>query len=305
MALDSWLLTLNKMQLLDGKHVSSKLKVEIAEEAAKILAKTGRKPHLVAVLVGHDGGSETYVASKIKNCEAVGFKSTLVRYEDTVSEEELLKKVEELNADEDIDGIIVQLPLPKHIDPEKVTERIDYRKDVDGFHPVNLGRMQRNLPSFIPATPYGITLMLKEYGIETQGKHCVVVGRSNIVGSPMSILMARNTYPGNCTVTICHSRTPDIKSFTLQADILIVAIGKKNFITADMVKDGAVIVDVGMNRETSELTKSGYKLYGDVDFENVAPKASWITPVPGGVGLMTIIGLLKNTLASAKKEVYR
>jgi len=293
------------MQLLDGKHVSSKLKVEIAEEAAKILAKTGRKPHLVAVLVGHDGGSETYVASKIKNCEAVGFKSTLVRYEDTVSEEELLKKVEELNADEDIDGIIVQLPLPKHIDPEKVTERIDYRKDVDGFHPVNLGRMQRNLPSFIPATPYGITLMLKEYGIETQGKHCVVVGRSNIVGSPMSILMARNTYPGNCTVTICHSRTPDIKSFTLQADILIVAIGKKNFITADMVKDGAVIVDVGMNRETSELTKSGYKLYGDVDFENVAPKASWITPVPGGVGLMTIIGLLKNTLASAKKEVYR
>jgi len=305
LALDSWLLTLNKMQLLDGKHVSSKLKVEIAEEAAKILAKTGRKPHLVAVLVGHDGGSETYVASKIKNCEAVGFKSTLVRYEDTVSEEELLKKVEELNADEDIDGIIVQLPLPKHIDPEKVTERIDYRKDVDGFHPVNLGRMQRNLPSFIPATPYGITLMLKEYGIETQGKHCVVVGRSNIVGSPMSILMARNTYPGNCTVTICHSRTPDIKSFTLQADILIVAIGKKNFITADMVKDGAVIVDVGMNRETSELTKSGYKLYGDVDFENVAPKASWITPVPGGVGLMTIIGLLKNTLASAKKEVYR
>jgi len=293
------------MNLLDGKHVSSKLKVEIAEEAAKILAKTGRKPHLVAVLVGHDGGSETYVASKIKNCEAVGFKSTLVRYEDNVSEEELLKKVEELNADEDIDGIIVQLPLPKHIDPEKVTERIDYRKDVDGFHPVNLGRMQRNLPSFIPATPYGITLMLKEYGIETQGKHCVVVGRSNIVGSPMSILMARNTYPGNCTVTICHSRTADIKSFTLQADILIVAIGKKNFITADMVKDGAVIVDVGMNRETSELTKSGYKLYGDVDFENVAPKASWITPVPGGVGLMTIIGLLKNTLASAKKEVYR
>lgn len=292
------------MQLLDGKYVSEKLKVEIAEEAAKILAETGRKPHLVAVLVGHDGGSETYVASKIKNCENVGFKSSLVRYEDTVTEEELLKKVEELNADADIDGIIVQLPLPKHIDPEKVTERIDYRKDVDGFHPVNLGRMQRNLPSFIPATPYGITLMLKEYGIETAGKHCVVVGRSNIVGSPMSILMARNTYPGNCTVTICHSRTADIKSFTLDADILIVAIGKKNFITADMVKPGAVIIDVGMNRETSTVTKSGFKLYGDVDFENVAPKASWITPVPGGVGLMTIIGLLKNTLASAKKEVY-
>lgn len=293
------------MQLLDGKYVSEKLKGEIAEGAAKILAETGRKPHLVAVLVGHDGGSETYVASKIKNCEQVGFKSSLVRYESDVTEEELLNKVAELNADADIDGIIVQLPLPKHIDPEKVTEKIDFRKDVDGFHPVNLGRMQRNLPSFIPATPYGITLMLKEYGIDTIGKHCVVVGRSNIVGSPMSILMARNTYPGNCTVTICHSRTPDIKSFTLQADILIVAIGKKNFITADMVKDGVVVVDVGMNRETSTLTKSGFKLYGDVDFENVAPKASWITPVPGGVGLMTIIGLLKNTLASANKEVYK
>ena len=293
------------MQLLDGKYVSEKLKVEIAEEAAKILAETGRKPHLEAVLVGHDGGSETYVASKIKNCEKVGFKSTLVRYEDTVTEEELLKKVEELNADADIDGIIVQLPLPKHIDPEKVTERIDYRKDVDGFHPVNLGRMQRNLPSFIPATPYGITLMLKEYGIETAGKHCVVVGRSNIVGSPMSILMARNTTPGNCTVTICHSRTPDIKAMTLQGDILIVAIGKKNFITADMVKEGAVVIDVGMNRETSTVTKSGYKLFGDVDFDNVAPKTSWITPVPGGVGLMTIIGLLQNTLASAKKQVYK
>jgi methylenetetrahydrofolate dehydrogenase (NADP+)/methenyltetrahydrofolate cyclohydrolase len=293
------------MQLLDGKYVSEKLKIEIAEAAAKILAETGRQPHLVAVLVGHDGGSETYVASKIKNCEKVGFKSTLVRFEDNVTEDELLKKVEELNADTDIDGIIVQLPLPKHIDPEKVTERIDHRKDVDGFHPVNLGRMQRNLPSFIPATPYGITLMLKEYGIDTLGKHCVVVGRSNIVGSPMSILMARNTTPGNCTVTICHSRTPDIKSITLQADILIVAIGKKNFITADMVKDGVVVIDVGMNRETSALTKSGFKLYGDVDFENVAPKASWITPVPGGVGLMTIIGLLKNTLASANKEVYK
>jgi methylenetetrahydrofolate dehydrogenase (NADP+)/methenyltetrahydrofolate cyclohydrolase len=292
------------MELLDGKYVSEKLKGEIAEEAAKILERTGRKPHLVAVLVGHDGGSETYVASKMKNCERVGFKSSLVRYENDVTEEELLNKVAELNADADIDGIIVQLPLPKHIDPEKVTEKIDYRKDVDGFHPINLGRMQRNLPSFIPATPYGITLMLKEYNIDTTGKHCVVVGRSNIVGSPMSILMARNTQPGNCTVTICHSRTPDIKSFTLQADILIVAIGKKNFITADMVKDGVIVIDVGMNRETSTVTKSGYKLYGDVDFENVAAKSSWITPVPGGVGLMTIIGLLKNTLASANKEVY-
>jgi methylenetetrahydrofolate dehydrogenase (NADP+)/methenyltetrahydrofolate cyclohydrolase len=292
------------MQLLDGKHVSEKLKVEIAEQAAEYLQRSGRKPHLVAVLVGHDGGSETYVASKMRNCEKVGFKSSLVRYEDTVTEAELLAKVADLNADTDIDGIIVQLPLPKHIDPEKVTEKIDHRKDVDGFHPVNLGRMQRNLPSFIPATPYGITLMLKEYGIDTAGKHCVVVGRSNIVGSPMSILMARNAQPGNCTVTICHSRTPDIKKFTSDADILIVAIGKKNFITADMVKEGAVIVDVGMNRETSTVTKSGYKLFGDVDFENVAPKASWITPVPGGVGLMTIIGLLKNTLASANREVY-
>jgi len=300
----SYLTSQISIMLLDGKYVSQKLKGEIAESAAQILAETGRKPHLVAVLVGHDGGSETYVASKIKNCEQVGFKSSLVRYEDDVTEEELLNKVAELNADADIDGIIVQLPLPKHIDPEKVTEKIDYRKDVDGFHPVNLGRMQRNLPSFIPATPFGITLMLKEYGIDTVGKHCVVVGRSNIVGSPMSILMARNTYPGNCTVTVCHSRTPDIKNYTLQADILIVAIGKKNFITADMVKDGVVVIDVGMNRETSTLTKSGYKLYGDVDFENVAPKASWITPVPGGVGLMTIIGLLKNTLASARKEVY-
>ena len=292
------------MQLLDGKFVSDKLKERIAEEAAEVLQKTGRKPHLVAILVGHDGGSETYVASKIKNCEKVGFNSTLYRYENDISEGVLLKKIEEINNDPEIDGILVQLPLPKHISPDKVTERISPEKDVDGFHPVNLGRMQRNLPSFLPATPYGIMLMLTEYGIDTRGKHCVVVGRSNIVGSPMSILMARNTNPGNCTVTICHSRTPDIKKFTLDADILIVAIGRKNFITADMVKDGVIVIDVGMNRETSTETKSGYKLYGDVDFENVAPKSSWITPVPGGVGLMTIVGLLKNTLASAKKEIY-
>lgn len=292
------------MQLLDGKYVSEKLKQEIAVEAAEVLAKIGRKPHLVAILVGNDGGSETYVASKMKNCEKVGFKSTLIRYDTSVTEETLLSKIDEINKDTEVDGLIVQLPLPNHISAEKVTEQIDYRKDVDGFHPVNLGRMQRNLPCFIPATPYGITMMLQEYQIETSGKHCVVVGRSNIVGSPMSILMARNAHPGNCTVTICHSRTPDIKKFTLDADILIVAIGKKNFITADMVKPGAVIIDVGMNRETSEITKSGYKLFGDVDFENVAPVSSWITPVPGGVGLMTIIGLLKNTLVSAKKEIY-
>jgi len=293
------------MQLLDGKFISEKLKERIAIEAAEILKKTGRKPHLVAILVGHDGGSETYVASKIKNCEKVGFNSTLHRFENTITEEELLQKIDEVNKDPETDGILVQLPLPKHISADKVTEKISPEKDVDGFHPINIGRMQRNLPSFLPATPYGILLMLQEYGIDTSGKHCVVVGRSNIVGSPMSILMARNTNPGNCTVTICHSKTPDIKKFSLDADILIVAIGKKNFITADMVKEGAIVIDVGMNRETSTETKSGYKLYGDVDFENVAPKSSWITPVPGGVGLMTIVGLLKNTLSSAKKEIYK
>jgi len=292
------------MQLLDGKFASEHIKTQIAEEAAEFLASSGRKPHLIAILVGNDGGSETYVASKMKNCEKVGFKSSLVRYDTSVSEAELLEKIREINADADVDGLIVQLPLPKHIDPEKVTETIDHRKDVDGFHPVNLGRMMRNLPCFIPATPYGILLMLEAYKIDTAGKHCVVVGRSNIVGSPMSILMARNANPGNCTVTLTHSRTKDLKEMVLQADIIVAAIGKKNFVTADMVKPGAIIIDVGINRETSEVTKSGYKLYGDVDFENVAPKASWITPVPGGVGLMTIVGLLKNTLASAKKEIY-
>ena len=292
------------MQLLDGKYVSEKVKLAIADEAAAFLTESGRKPHLVAILVGNDGGSETYVASKMKNCEKVGFKSTLVRYDNSVTEEELLNKVKEINNDAGVDGLIVQLPLPKHIDPEKVTETIDYRKDVDGFHPVNLGRKMRNLPCFIPATPYGIMMMLEAYNIDTVGKHCVVVGRSNIVGSPMSILMARNANPGNCTVTLTHSRTANLKEMTLQADIIIAAIGKKNFITADMVKDGAVIIDVGMNRETSEVTKSGYKLFGDVDFEGVSEKASWITPVPGGVGLMTIVGLLKNTLASAKGQIY-
>ena len=292
------------MQLLDGKFASEKIKQEIAAEAEDFLAKSGRKPHLIAILVGNDGGSETYVASKMKNCEKVGFQSSLIRYDVTVTEAELLQKIEEINQDAGVDGLIVQLPLPKHIDPEKVTEKIDYRKDVDGFHPVNLGRMMRNLPCFIPATPYGILLMLQAYQIDTAGKHCVVVGRSNIVGSPMSILMARNANPGNCTVTLTHSRTANLKELALQADIIVAAIGKKNFVTADMVKPGAIIIDVGINRETSTETKSGYKLYGDVDFENVAPKSSWITPVPGGVGLMTIVGLLKNTLASAKKEIY-
>lgn len=293
------------MILLDGKLVSEELKKQIAVEAAELLEKTGRKPHLVAVLVGNDGGSETYVASKMRNCEKVGFQSSLVRYDETVTETELLDKIKELNNDKGVDGFIVQLPLPNHINPDTITEAIDYRKDVDGFHPINLGRMQRNLPCFLPATPYGIMLMLEYYGIETAGKNCVVVGRSNIVGSPMSVLMARNANPGNCTVTLTHSRTKNLAEFTKNADILIAAIGKKNFITADMVKDGAVVIDVGMNRETSETTKSGYKLFGDVDFENVAPKSSYITPVPGGVGLMTIVSLLKNTLAAAKKEIYK
>lgn len=292
------------MQLLDGKLVSEKIKQDITLEAAEFLANSGRKPHLVAILVGHDGGSETYVASKMRNCQQVGFDSTNIRYEDDITQQELIDKIKELNRDESIDGLIVQLPLPKHIDPEVVTEAIDYRKDVDGFHPVNLGRMQRNLPCFIPATPYGILLMLDHYQIQTSGMHAVVVGRSNIVGSPMSVLLARNAQPGNCTVTLTHSRTKNLREEVLRADLVIAAIGKKHFVTADMVKDGAVVIDVGINREASTSTKSGYKLYGDVDFEAVAPKTSYITPVPGGVGLMTIIGLLKNTLAAARKEVY-
>jgi len=292
------------MQLLDGKKVSEELKKQIALDAAEMLAKTGRKPHLVAILVGNDGGSETYVASKIKNCEQVGFKSSLVRFDNETSEETLLAKIKELNEDTDVDGFIVQLPLPKHIDADKITEAIDYKKDVDGFHPINLGRMQRNLPCFLPATPFGILLILQYYNIETAGKNCVVIGRSNIVGSPMSILMARNNTPGNATVTLTHSKTQNLKEIVLQADIIIAAIGKKNFITADMVKNGAVVIDVGMNREKSEITKSGYKLFGDVDFDNVAPKSSFITPVPGGVGLMTIVSLLSNTLSAAKKEFY-
>lgn len=292
------------MKLLDGKLVSAKIKEEIKQEAAAFLASTGRSPHLVAILVGNDGASETYVASKMRNCELVGFESTNIHYDESISEELLIAKINELNADPTVDGLIVQLPLPKHIDPERVTEAIDHRKDVDGFHPINLGRMQRNLPCFIPATPYGILLMLAYYGIDTTGMHAVVVGRSNIVGSPMSILLSRNTNPGNCTVTLTHSRTSDIKAEVLRADIVVAAIGKKHFITADMVKEGAIVIDVGINREVSSETRSGYKLYGDVDFEQVASKASWITPVPGGVGLMTIVGLLKNTLEAAKGSIY-
>ncbi|HLS96334.1 methylenetetrahydrofolate dehydrogenase (NADP+)/methenyltetrahydrofolate cyclohydrolase [Sphingobacterium allocomposti] len=292
------------MNLLDGKLVSAKIKEDIKQEAASFTAQAGRKPHLVAILVGNDGGSETYVASKMRNCELVGFESTNIRYDVDITEAELLAKIGEINEDPTIDGLIVQLPLPKHIDPDKVTEAIDYRKDVDGFHPINLGRMQRNLPCFIPATPYGIMLMLEHYGIETSGKKAVVVGRSNIVGSPMSILLARNSTPGNCTVTLTHSRTANLKEEILAGDIVVAAIGRKNFVTADMVKEGAVVIDVGINREESAETKSGFKLYGDVDFEGVSKKASWITPVPGGVGLMTIVGLLKNTLEAAKGTIY-
>ena len=292
------------MRLLDGKEVSAKIKEDIKVETAEFVAQAGRQPHLVAILVGNDGGSETYVASKMRNCELVGFKSTNIRYGVEITEEELIAKIQEINQDDTIDGLIVQLPLPKHIDPDKVTEAIDYRKDVDGFHPINLGRMQRNLPCFIPATPYGIMLMLDHYGIDTAGKHAVVVGRSNIVGSPMSILLARNSNPGNCTVTLTHSRTKDLQTEVLRGDIVVAAIGKKNFVTAEMVKEGAIVIDVGINRENSTETKSGFKLYGDVDFEEVSKKASWITPVPGGVGLMTIVGLLKNTLEAAKGTIY-
>jgi len=290
--------------LLDGKLVSTKIKEDIKREAAGFTASAGRKPHLVAILVGNDGGSETYVASKMRNCALVGFESTDIRYGAEVSEAELIARIREINEDPNVDGLIVQLPLPAHIDPEKITAAIDPRKDVDGFHPINLGRMQRNLPCFLPATPYGILLLLEHYGIETAGKKAVVIGRSNIVGSPMSILLARNGRPGNCTVTLAHSRTKNLKEEILAADIVVAAIGRKHFVTADMVRDGAIVIDVGINREPAPGTQSGFRLYGDVDFGAVSKKASWITPVPGGVGLMTIIGLLKNTLAAAKGTVY-
>ncbi|SCD19846.1 Bifunctional protein FolD [Proteiniphilum saccharofermentans] len=292
------------MQLIDGKAVAAQIKKEIAEEVANIKAAGGKTPHLAAVLVGHDGGSETYVANKVKACEEVGFNSTLIRYEDDVTEEELLACVERLNNDPDIDGFIVQLPLPKHISETKVTEAIDYRKDVDGFHPVNVGRMSLGMPCFFSATPSGIVELLKRYKIETKGKHCVVLGRSNIVGKPVSMLMVQKAYPGDCTVTVCHSRTPNIKEITLQADIIIAALGVPEFLKGDMVKEGAVVIDVGTTRVPSDRTKSGFKLTGDVLFDEVAPKCSYITPVPGGVGPMTIVSLLKNTLLAGKKGIY-
>lgn len=292
------------MNLIDGKAVSAQIKIEIAEEVKQIKASGGKTPHLAAVLVGHDGGSETYVANKVKACEQVGFKSTLIRYEDDVTEEELLKCVNRLNKDTDIDGFIVQLPLPNHISEIKITEAIDYRKDVDGFHPVNVGRMSLGMPCFLSATPSGILELLKRYNIETKGKHCVVLGRSNIVGKPVSMLMMQKTYPGDCTVTVCHSRTNNIKEICLQADIIIAALGVPEFLTVDMVKEGSVVIDVGTTRVPSNKTKSGFKLKGDVKFDEVAPKCSYITPVPGGVGPMTIVSLLKNTLLAGKKEIY-
>ncbi|MBE9468615.1 MAG: bifunctional methylenetetrahydrofolate dehydrogenase/methenyltetrahydrofolate cyclohydrolase FolD [Bacteroidetes bacterium] len=293
------------MELIDGKKISKQIKLEIAEEVNKIKQQGGVIPNLAAIIVGHDGASETYVASKIKACEQVGFKSTEVRYEDTVSEEELLNKIEEFNNNDDIDGLIVQLPLPKHISETKVIETIAPKKDVDGFHPINVGRMVASLPTYVSATPAGIMELLKRYNIETSGKNCVVIGRSNIVGTPMSILMSRKSYPGNSTVTLCHSRTKNIKEISREADIIIIALGKAEFLTADMVKPGAVVIDVGITRVKSDKTKSGWKLLGDVKFDEVAPKCSFITPVPGGVGPMTIVSLMKNTLLAANNEIYK
>ena len=292
------------MIILDGKKTSNNIKEEIADEVKSIIFSGGKIPHLSAILVGNDGASETYVNAKVKACEKVGFKSTLIRLPNSVTEKELLSEVEKINNNLNIDGLIVQLPLPNHIDEMKVTEAIDPKKDVDGFHPSNIGRMSLNLPTYLPATPSGILELLKRYEVQTSGKNCVVIGRSHIVGSPMSILMARNKYPGNCTVTLTHSRTENLKEITKSADILIVALGKSEFITSDMIKDGVCIIDVGITRVKSDKTKTGWKLLGDVNFEDVKNKCSYITPVPGGVGPMTISMLLKNTLLSAKGEIY-
>ena len=292
------------MQLIDGKLVAQTIKKEIAETVSSMLREGKRPPHLAAILVGHDGGSETYVAHKVKDCEEVGFKSTLIRYEDDVSEKVLLDRIDILNQDPGIDGFIVQLPLPGHISENKIIQSISPVKDVDGFHPINLGRMMIGLPSFISATPQGILELISRYNIETAGKYCVVIGRSNIVGRPVSVLLSRKASPGNCTVTVCHSRTPNIKEILNMADIIIAAIGSPGFVKGDMVKEGAVIIDVGTTRVKSDETKSGYKLSGDVKFDEVAPKCSFITPVPGGVGPMTRVALLKNTLLAARKEIY-
>ena len=292
------------MQLIDGKAVAAEIKKEIAKEVEEIVNAGGKTPHLAAILVGHDGGSETYVAHKVKACGECGFKSTLIRFEDDITEEQLLKEVERLNNDDDVDGFIVQLPLPKHISEQRVIEAIDYRKDVDGFHPINVGRMSIGLPCFVSATPAGIMELLKRYNIKTQGKNCVVLGRSNIVGKPVATLMMQKGYPGDATVTVCHSRSENLKEICKNADIIIAALGSPEFVNADMVKEGAVIVDVGTTRVPSDKTKSGFKLTGDVKFDEVADKCSYITPVPGGVGPMTIVSLMRNTLLAGKKCIY-
>ena len=290
-------------KLIDGKATAAKIKEEIRQEVEALVAHGKKRPHLAAILVGHDGGSETYVKNKVLACDACGFESTLIRYESDVKEEELLAKVRQLNDDSSIDGFIVQLPLPRHIDEQKVIETIDYRKDVDGFHPINVGRMSIGLPCFISATPLGIITLLQRYGIETSGKKCVVLGRSNIVGKPMAQLMLQKQY-GDATVTVCHSRSKTLKEECRAADIIIAAIGQPNFVTADMVKEGAVVIDVGTTRVADKTRKSGYRLNGDVKFDEVAPKCTYITPVPGGVGPMTIVSLMKNTLLAGKKAIY-
>jgi methylenetetrahydrofolate dehydrogenase (NADP+) / methenyltetrahydrofolate cyclohydrolase len=290
--------------ILDGKQTSADIRNEIKAKVDIIKKQGGKIPHLAAILVGNDGASEAYVSNKVKDCEEVGFISTLKRFDNAISEEELLAEVERINEDADIDGLIVQLPIPKHISVQKVTDKIKPEKDVDGFHPVNVGRMAKSLPSYISATPYGILQLIERYKIETSGKHCVVIGRSDIVGSPMSILLSRKAYPGDCTVTLCHSRTKDIKAMTLQADIIIAALGIPEFLTGDMVREGAVVIDVGITRAADPSKKSGFSLKGDVKYEEVAPKCSYITPVPGGVGPMTRASLLMNTLLAAEKAIY-
>ena len=292
------------MQLIDGKAVAAAIKEEIAAEVKSIMASGGKQPHLAAVLVGHDGGSETYVKNKVLACEQCGFKSTLIRFEDDITEEELLNCVKQLNEDSDVDGFIVQLPLPKHINEQRIIEAIDYRKDVDGFHPINVGRMSIGLPCFISATPLGIITLLQRYNIQTSGKRCVVLGRSNIVGKPMAQLMLQKEY-GDSTVTVCHSRTKNIEEICREADIIIAAIGIPGFVKENMVKEEAVVIDVGTTRVPDATRKSGFRLSGDVDFENVSSKCSFITPVPGGVGPMTICSLMKNTLIAGKKEYYK
>lgn len=292
------------MQLIDGKLVASEIKKEIAAEVNKMIRSGLKQPHLAAILVGNDGASITYVNNKVKACAEVGFKSTLAQFDESISEDELIAKVIEFNNNDDIDGFIVQLPLPAHISEQKVIENIDFTKDVDGFHPVNVGRLVIGLPCYLSATPSGILDLIRYYRIETKGRHCAVIGRSNIVGKPISILLGQKTYPGDCTVSLCHSRTRDLASITSSADILIAAIGIPEFVKADMVKEGAVVIDVGTTRVPSDQTKSGFKLKGDVMFDQVASKCSYITPVPGGVGPMTIVSLLKNTLKAARKEVY-